>query len=339
MIMRTIKCPSCNADIPYNGTQKIMFCSYCGQRLFFDDEVKKSEHIYRKIDEARLREAEARLREAEIAEKRENAKAKSENLKTVIAGVIAVLFIAIPLFSCAALMKGVRNENKLREEEEAKDAQLENDISSQIIPICKENQATITSISSYHDSIRIYLTASDSSKETADKLQEDIVNNLSVEDGIEVDVEIDYPEHRTLRSFTIDKYGQVQISFDYANSISDEDIKTLKKEYEEALTPIINKYDAELESIEYKGDVVVLMIITSSQEKAKIDRFINDVITVNNTLDSLPLNVSFKTSSTHYTCKAEISADDSITIKDDKRNEMSDEEAEEIILNYSRTSL
>ena len=116
--------------------------------------------------------------------------------------------------------------------------------------------------------------------------------------------------------------------------ISDDDIKTLKKEYEEALTPVINKYDAELESIEYKGDAVVLMIITSIREKAKIDLFIDDIVTVNNTLNSLPLNISFKTSSFHYTCKAEISSDDSITIKDDRRNEMTDEEAEDFIQDF-----
>ena len=311
-----------------------MFCSYCGQRLFFDDEVKRSEHVYRKIDEARLREAEARIKEAELVEKRETAKARSQTIKNIVAGILVVIFVAIPLFSCAALMKGVSNQNKIREEEAAKDEQIEKDVSSQMIPICKENQATITSISSYHDRISIYLTAADSSKETANKLQKDIVNNLSVEDGIEVNVEIDYPEHRRLRSFTIDKYGQVQISFDFANSISDDDIKTLKKEYEKALTPIINKYDAELESIEYKGDTVVLMIITSIREKAKIDLFIDDIVTVNNTLNSLPLNISFKTSSIHYTCKAEISSDDSIAIKDDRRNEMTDEEAEDIIQNF-----
>lgn len=73
----SLKCPGCGADINVDYGRKNIFCEYCGKKIFIDDEVKRTEHTeninvtYRKIDEAKIREADARIKEAEIRERRE----------------------------------------------------------------------------------------------------------------------------------------------------------------------------------------------------------------------------------------------------------------------------
>ena len=48
-------CPNCGAPVGKDAK----FCSQCGSPIVIDDGVKRSEHTYRKVDEARIREAEA----------------------------------------------------------------------------------------------------------------------------------------------------------------------------------------------------------------------------------------------------------------------------------------
>ena len=72
MKVDAIICPNCNASISekiYKSTT--CFCPYCGAQLFFDDGVKRSEHISVVRDEARLREAD--VKQFEIEAKREIA--------------------------------------------------------------------------------------------------------------------------------------------------------------------------------------------------------------------------------------------------------------------------
>ena len=67
--MKIVKliCPACGANIDSDG--KMMFCSYCGAKLFVDDEAINININYTKHDEARIRDSErkekVRLKELE----------------------------------------------------------------------------------------------------------------------------------------------------------------------------------------------------------------------------------------------------------------------------------
>lgn len=57
MKAKRIECPNCMATIEYDPNKRIGYCQYCGEKLYIDDGVKRTEHTYRKIDEARIRES------------------------------------------------------------------------------------------------------------------------------------------------------------------------------------------------------------------------------------------------------------------------------------------
>ena len=69
--MRLIKmtCPNCGAELELDAERTQAFCTYCGNKLYIeDDSIKITNRI---IDEARLKEAEVRLRELEYQHERE----------------------------------------------------------------------------------------------------------------------------------------------------------------------------------------------------------------------------------------------------------------------------
>lgn len=68
MKLISLKCPECKADLNIEEGRKMCYCQYCGTRILIDD--NSSTRTYRKIDEARIKEAEVdkaiRLKELEI---------------------------------------------------------------------------------------------------------------------------------------------------------------------------------------------------------------------------------------------------------------------------------
>ena len=65
--MISLKCPECRADLSVEDDRKECVCQYCGAKILIDDGA--TAHTYRKIDEARIKEAEVRFRELEMQEK------------------------------------------------------------------------------------------------------------------------------------------------------------------------------------------------------------------------------------------------------------------------------
>ena len=108
-------CPACGAPIaPKNGTLP-NFCEYCGQRLEITDTVNRSEHLYHRVDEARIREAEVRMKEAEIEEKQEAARARRETVRyigsllvTVVPRMMPLFFVAIMFFHAEQCLKRLK---------------------------------------------------------------------------------------------------------------------------------------------------------------------------------------------------------------------------------------
>ena len=95
----SVKCPECGADLSIEEGREFAFCSYCGTKVLMSNE---NEHIYRNIDEARIREAETermiRMRELELEEK-ENARGRKS---LMIAYGIALAFVLIGALICIA---------------------------------------------------------------------------------------------------------------------------------------------------------------------------------------------------------------------------------------------
>ena len=94
-----VKCPACGADISVESTREFSFCTYCGTKILMNNE---NEHIYRNIDEARIKEAETdrmiRLRELELEEK-ENSRGRKS---IFLAYGIALAFVLVGALICLA---------------------------------------------------------------------------------------------------------------------------------------------------------------------------------------------------------------------------------------------
>ncbi len=86
----SVKCPQCGADLSIESGRQQAFCTYCGTKVIINNE---NEHIYRNIDEARIKESETerliRLKELELEEK-ENAKGRKI---TLVAYGVALFFL------------------------------------------------------------------------------------------------------------------------------------------------------------------------------------------------------------------------------------------------------
>ena len=98
----SVKCPDCGAELSIDNSREFAFCSYCGAKVMVHND---NEHIYRNIDEARIKEAETerilRLRELELEEKEINRGRKAKllaygvALAFVLGGAIICIFAPI----------------------------------------------------------------------------------------------------------------------------------------------------------------------------------------------------------------------------------------------------
>lgn len=105
--MVSVVCPECRANLEIAPDRKMCYCQYCGTKVMIDD--GSTTHTYRKIDEARIKEAEIkeviRLKELELEEKKRIASERTKIFKgllktlkilfSIILGIIGALFIAL----------------------------------------------------------------------------------------------------------------------------------------------------------------------------------------------------------------------------------------------------
>lgn len=68
MKLISLKCPECNANLQIEEGHDKCYCQYCGAEITIND--YSSSHTYRKVDEARIKEAEyrkeVRVKQAEM---------------------------------------------------------------------------------------------------------------------------------------------------------------------------------------------------------------------------------------------------------------------------------
>ena len=90
----TIKCPECGAVLSIDNAREVAFCTYCGAKVIIHNE---NEHIYRNIDEARIREAETnreiKLKQLEMEER--NIASKKTLIVVWIIAVAILTFISL----------------------------------------------------------------------------------------------------------------------------------------------------------------------------------------------------------------------------------------------------
>ncbi len=95
----SVKCPNCNANLQVEEGRTFAYCSYCGSKVMIHNE---NEHIYRKIDEAGIKQAETdrmvRMKELELEEKM-NSKGQ---ISTYVAYGIALIFVIAGLLSLSS---------------------------------------------------------------------------------------------------------------------------------------------------------------------------------------------------------------------------------------------
>lgn len=90
-----LKCEGCGAILKVNEELKKITCNYCGTEFLVDDGSTK--HTYRKIDEARIKEAEVsekiKLKELELEEQKMKSKEKGKIFKVKISIILVIIMI------------------------------------------------------------------------------------------------------------------------------------------------------------------------------------------------------------------------------------------------------
>ena len=116
MKLISLKCPECSSNLQIEEGRDKCFCQYCGAEITIND--YSSSHIYRKVDEARIKEAEykkeVRVKQAEIdkevrlKELEVEARRTKSNLVRVVVKLIAFAILVI----VAAIFDVVGNTNQ-----------------------------------------------------------------------------------------------------------------------------------------------------------------------------------------------------------------------------------
>jgi len=119
----TLKCPECGATLNVEEGRTQCFCAYCGAKIMINNE---NEHIYRHIDEAKIRESEnrkqIRMKELEMAEAKRSREisngvyliALSFALWGVAISLVSDHYMAFVLIIAGALLAGFNYMNQSR---------------------------------------------------------------------------------------------------------------------------------------------------------------------------------------------------------------------------------
>lgn len=100
-----IHCPYCGGNIKFDIDigNKQCFCIHCGQQIILDDEVIRTEHTERTVDEARIHEANVneriRLKELAFKEKELDSERKQSKMHLIVSGVWCIVMAIIVIFS------------------------------------------------------------------------------------------------------------------------------------------------------------------------------------------------------------------------------------------------
>ena len=97
----SVRCPDCGAMMPIEEGRNQMYCSYCGSSIIITND---NEHIYRNVDEAKVKLAEAEIKKAEaekeiklkkleIIEKERESDKHVKKIKIIISIILGIVGI------------------------------------------------------------------------------------------------------------------------------------------------------------------------------------------------------------------------------------------------------
>ena len=327
MIIQPIECPKCHADLRIDTGRKtpngVYYCQYCGSAINIDDEVKRSEHTYRKVDEARILEAEnERIR---LNNQRENARMRyslerEERNRKIIRKLIpfAVVALLILFFSTKSAITNNRNEK----------------IKEKVIGIANENGMAVDRIRFDSDRVTIYIESSTFEKEKINLVEEKLIIFFKKYKLKRLDIHFDN-EYKTVRYITADEYGNIERHLDYTNESSDSDRESIIKTYTEGITRLYENYPVELDMLDYEEDRVVLWTKTSTTYGETLNAIEQDIIKLNDTLSKQKLMIVY-TMDHGWVRETLISENGEITVNQDYSNSYTDDEQKELVDEYKK---
>ena len=115
MKLISLKCPECSSNLQIEEGRDKCFCQYCGAEITIND--YSSSHIYRKVDEARIKEEykkEVRVKQAEIDKevRLKELEVEARRTKSNIVRVVVKLIAFAILVIVAAIFDVVGNTNQ-----------------------------------------------------------------------------------------------------------------------------------------------------------------------------------------------------------------------------------
>lgn len=90
MDVKAIKCPSCGANVEYDGESQFLYCQYCGTKIMVEKDSPQEVHIF---DEARMKKLDMREQRREERherhekhreERHERRKERHEELRSLL---------------------------------------------------------------------------------------------------------------------------------------------------------------------------------------------------------------------------------------------------------------
>lgn len=249
MKIQPIECPNCHATLKIDAGRKtpngVYYCQYCGSAISIDDEVKRSEHTYRKIDEARILEAEnerIRINHQRESEKMRLDYEREERKKKMIKKLIpfALIAVLVIFFSVRSAITNSRNEG----------------IKEKVINIVVENDMAIDNISFDSDEVTVRIESGTFEKEKIDTVEERLIDFLKKYKLKRLNINFT-SEYKIVRDTIVDEYGNIDHFIDNTNESSDNDRECIIQTYTEEVTKLYEKYPVELNGVDYEDDSVV----------------------------------------------------------------------------------
>ncbi len=318
-----MRCPACNAQLNVDKGRQFIYCQYCGQQIFLDDEVRRTESTInknvtiRKIDEAKLREAE--LKEQELYRKEKKSIAKKKRRR-----IILLIIAALVVFG---MVKG--------RFEDLREKAYSDKVEKHVLAACKDNDATLDRVSVSYRYIYVDVRAAGSQRELVDRLQHDIVDDFPMKDEYTLSLSIYYPEHDRIREISMNEYGQVDIKWDDTNSLSEEETAEIVESVKKALPGILKDTPLALKEVSYKGDAAIIELESDTMEKATIDEILTDIQAAVEELGCPDMEL-FVTSDEIDTLVSEEIRNGRISVRSDYRNTITDEEAQKLEEEYRK---
>ena len=320
-----IECPNCHASLKIDAGRKtpngVYYCQFCGSAINIDDGVKRTEHTYRKVDEARILEAEnerIKLNNQREQERMQYHFEREERKRKIIRKLIpfALIAILILFFSAKSAITDNRNER----------------IKEKVISIANENGMSVDRISFDSDRVTVYIETGTFEREKVDAIEKELIDFFKKYKLERLYIYFDN-EYKTVRNTSVDEYGNIDKSIDNTNDSSDSDREGYITSYTEAVTELYEGYPVELDKVDYEDNRVVLWTKTSTTYDETLNKIEQDIIKLNDTLSRQKLRVVY-TMDRGWVRETLISENGEITIRQDKSNTYTDDEQKELVDEY-----